>query len=72
MGSNGCLHGTSPEMPENNEVANVNDASDFDHSRGGTRTRDPGIMSENATPVDRDSTSEGPAYCGEERRPNDA
>jgi hypothetical protein len=30
-------------------------------SRGGTRTRDPGIMSESATPSDLDSTSDDAA-----------
>jgi hypothetical protein len=31
------------------------------NSRGGTRTRDPGIMSETATPVDHDCTSDDAA-----------
>jgi integrase len=44
-GQMGTTTGTSSLMPKSSEVANVNDASDFDDSRGGTRTRDPGIMS---------------------------
>jgi hypothetical protein len=44
-GQMGTAKGSSSSMAENSEVANVNDASDFDDSRGGTRTRDPGIMS---------------------------
>ena len=41
----GSTVGSSQRAPETPEVANVKDASDFLDSRGGTRTRDPGIMS---------------------------
>ena len=44
-GQLGTATGTSAPAPENDEVANVRPVSDFGDSRGGTRTRDPGIMS---------------------------
>jgi len=44
-GTMGTALGTSRLGLENEEVANIHDVSDFGSSRGGTRTRDPGIMS---------------------------
>ncbi len=44
-GGLGSTVGSTPDAPESTEAANPNEASDFDSSRGGTRTRDPGIMS---------------------------
>jgi Phage integrase family len=44
-GQMGTVAGTSAPATEASEVANINDVSDFENSRGGTRTRDPGIMS---------------------------
>jgi|GEM_PF-565116 len=41
----GTATGTTYDCAESNEAANLNEVSDFDSSRGGTRTRDPGIMS---------------------------
>jgi integrase len=41
----GTVSGTSEAAPNNDEVANAWGASNFENSRGGTRTRDPGIMS---------------------------
>ena len=44
-GGLGSTAGSTPEAPGCDEVANLNEASDFLDSRGGTRTRDPSIMS---------------------------
>ncbi len=44
-GDVGTTVGTIDAPPEREEVANLSEASDFADSRGGTRTRDPHIMS---------------------------
>jgi hypothetical protein len=41
--------------------ANHKEVIGLSDSRGGTRTRDPAIMSENASPADRDSSSDDAA-----------
>jgi hypothetical protein len=41
----GTVSGTTIGSPKNTKVANPLQADDFASSRGGTRTRDPGIMS---------------------------
>ena len=44
-GGRGTVGGTSSGAPDHDEAANALGGSGFDDSRGGTRTRDPGIMS---------------------------
>ena len=44
-GQMGTATSTSARASEASEVASVKYADDFEKSRGGTRTRDPGIMS---------------------------
>jgi hypothetical protein len=55
-----------------NDMSQPQSSDWLTNSRGGTRTRDPGILSENAKPSGRNSTGDDAAQCGEARRPNDA
>ena len=47
--------------PPRNDMSQPQSSDWLTNSRGGTRTRDPGIMSENVAPADRDSSNDDAA-----------